>query len=116
MARAALAALALCAASCVSSPPRRYVWGGYESSVWRVTCAPDALDVGAEIVEMNELVERAKAEGRPVPPGLHAYVGYLYSLSGDLDTAAAAFESEKELYPESTVFIDGIMARLRAKS
>lgn len=92
-----------------------YEWGGYEASVYEVTRSAGEVDVAAEIERLTQVVVRSRERDKPVPPGLHAHLGYLYSLSGDLDSAVAAFESEKEQYPEATVFVDGVLARMRAE-
>ncbi len=107
-----LASTVLCTAC---QAPDHYAWGSYENSVYSTTSAAGEVDVGAEIHALTQLVEKARDQGKPVPPGLHAHIGYLYSLQGDIDTAVAAFETEKELYPESTVFVDGILARIPAE-
>lgn len=92
-----------------------YAWGDYEESVYAVCAEPGAIDVGREVERLVQLV-KASAEAKvDVAPGVHAHLGYLYSLQGDLDTATAAFLSEKELYPESAVFIDGLLARIDAR-
>lgn len=111
------AALLLCLplAACGSSRSL-YAWGEYEESVYAVCAEPGAIDVGREVERLVQLV-KASAEAKvDVAPGVHAHLGYLYSLQGDLDTATAAFLSEKELYPESAVFIDGLLARIGARA
>ncbi|MEZ6017848.1 MAG: DUF4810 domain-containing protein [Planctomycetota bacterium] len=112
---AALVALALVPLTACSSPRSLYRWGAYEDSVHELTANPDAVDVGRELERMLEVVRASRDYGSPVPPGVHAHVGYLYSLQGDLDSARAAFLSEKELYPESTAFVDGVLARMGAQ-
>ncbi len=102
-------ALGLLLGSCQG--PGRYGWAGYEDSVYSVTINPAEADVDAEIVRLNETLQRTADKGQLVPPGLHAHLGLLYSLAGDTGNATAAFLAEKELYPESATFIDGVLAR-----
>lgn len=104
--------LALLLTGCQGGP--LYEWGSYEDSVYRVCEQPDGFETQAEIERMEALVAKANESERGVPPGIHAHLGYLYYTIGDVDSAAAAFESEKELYPESVVFIDGLMKRMKA--
>ena len=108
MRRVGLIATLLACAGCQS--PTLYEWGGYESSVYAVTNAE--ADVGSEIEIIQATLQRGTDKDKPAPPGMHAHLGYLYLINDDPDNATAAFETEKELYPESTVFIDGIMERL----
>lgn len=107
-----LAVLALAGASCAG--PSIYEWGPYQESVYDLTANAGQVDVGAWIDQLNLTVEKARAEERPIPPGMHAHIGLLYTMQGQLDTAAAAFESEKELYPESAVFVDRLRQRMEA--
>ncbi len=96
------------------APNTRYYWGRYETSVYRLEV--DADDPGAvqqSIDALNEDIERARSRDQPLPPGFHAHLGYLYAVQGDLGQAVGHFEQEKALYPESTAFIDGLLARLK---
>jgi len=64
---------------------------------------------------MNELSEdmaRTEAEGAQVPPGARAHLAYLYALQGNLSQATALFEAEKAAFPESAVFVDGMISRM----
>jgi hypothetical protein len=93
-----------------------YSWGDYEDSVYVVCAQHDGVDVGREVERLVQLVKSSAEAKVDVAPGVHAHLGYLYSLQGDLDSATSAFLSEKELYPESAVFIDGLLARLDART
>jgi hypothetical protein len=49
-----------------------------------------------------------------VPPGFHAHLGMLYSMTGKSnDQIAAQFEDEKRLFPESTVYMDFLLAKMK---
>jgi len=100
--------------SCKSNS--RYYWGDYEDSVYNVTTNAGAVDTSAEIARITELIQRAADKGKPVPPGVHAHLGLLYSLAGDTANATSAFQAEKTLYPESTSFIDGVQARAQERN
>lgn len=91
-----------------------YYWGEYEDSVHDVCLAESAVDLDAEILRITEIIDRAAERSRRVPPGLHAHLGYLYYLRGDVDGATAALLAEKEAYPESSVFIDGLLSRMKS--
>ena len=92
-----------------------YEWGRYEDSVYQVTANAGEVDLSAEIATMEETVQRALENQKAVPPGMHAHLGLLYSLAGDSANAAAAFEAEKALYPESATFMNGTLARAKNK-
>ena len=108
-----VAATAIALALCGCSTPLKYEWGAYQDSVFNLTEREGQIDVDGWIDSLEQTVEKARASDRPIPPGMHAHLGLLYSMRGDLDTALAALESEKELYPESAVFVDGIRQRMQ---
>ena len=105
-------ALALAGAGCTTT---YYDWGRYEESVYLVTAKPDGFDLAAEIDALEQQLEQSAAKERPVPPGLHAHLGYLHTVAGHGDAARAHFEREKALYPESAKFVDYLLARLAPK-
>lgn len=116
--RAALCAAALLLASCAGNSSR-YVWGGFESTVYSTTAGigHDGTEDVETLIQLAEQdIERATVSEKLIPPGLHAQLGLLYSLRGDLSLAAAAFEAEMELYPESRTFLSGVIERMGAGS
>jgi hypothetical protein len=106
-------ALAASAASCGSTT--YYRWGRYEDSVYLVTRQPDGFDLQAEIDSLEQDLAETKDAQRPIPPGLHAHLGYLHSVAGNPAAARAHFEDEKSLYPESATFMDHLLARIGAQ-
>jgi len=103
-------ALTLACAGCSASS--YYDWGRYEDSVFAVTARPDGFDLAAEIDALEQQVDRSLDHERPVPPGLHAHLGYLHSVAGNPVAARAHLEREKSLYPESARFVDHLLAQL----
>lgn len=101
----------LLASGCAQQPPI-YRWGIYEDVVYNMYVKPGAADPYTQIVKLSEDIERTHAEGERVPPGVHAHLGYMYYLSGDTAAAVEEFMAERELFPESATFIDGILRRL----
>ena len=107
---AALVLFSVAAAGCGS--PSYYEWGRYEDSIYDVTIRPDGFDLAAEIDSLEQQIEKTVAKQRPIPPGLHAHLGYLHSVAGNVEAARGHFEQEKALFPESARFVDGLLARL----
>ena len=93
-------------ASC-PSPPRAPSPSGY--------VGPGKIDSDTQIAKLSENIEQARAQGKPVPPGVHAHLGYLYFLQGNPSAAQQEFETEKSLFPESAVFVDGLVQRMSRK-
>jgi hypothetical protein len=108
----AVATLAVLTAAC-GKPVALYQWQNYEPLVYDMYMRPGKADPITQIAKLNEDIERANAEGKHVPPGVHAHLGYLYYGQGQLDAAYAEFSLEKTLFPESTVFIDGVLERMK---
>ena len=112
--RAALAlVLALLGAGCTTT---YYDWGRYEDSVYDVTVRPDGFDLQAEIDSLEQQIQETVNKERPIPPGLHAHLGYLHSVAGNPTAARQHFEEEKALFPESARFMDHLLARLGAQA
>lgn len=106
-----IAALAL-AFACASCTSTYYDWGRYEDSVFAVTARPDGFDLQAEIDALEEQVSKSIDEERPVPPGIHAHLGYLHSVAGNPAAARDHLEREKSLYPESARFVDYMLGQI----
>ena len=111
--RVALAAVALGLGAC--GTPSYYEWGHYEDSVHAVTGTPDGFDLGAEIDVLEKQLEATVSQQRPIPPGLHAHLGYLHSVAGNPAAARQHFEQEKALFPESARFMDHRLTWLGAQ-
>lgn len=109
----ALVVLALAATSSCVSDKSLYSWGHYEDSVYRVCHGADTFDLAKDVQLLSQEIDRAHAEGRRVAPGIHAHLGYLYYVSGNTGAAIEHFIAEKQLYPESATFIDGMLARTK---
>jgi hypothetical protein len=109
-----LAALLMCsgALSACTQQKTLYDWGSYEQLVYDMYANPGKADPGTQIAKLTEDIERINAEGHHVAPGVHAHLGYLYYTQGQVALAKEEFSLEKQLFPESAVFIDGMLARM----
>jgi len=106
-------AAAVLVVHCCGCVQTLYDWGSYEDSLLRMY--EDAeLDIASEIVKLSQEVQHSIDADRAVPPGKMAYLGYLHYLNGDRVEAARYFEAEKAAFPESSVFIDGLISRIES--
>jgi len=105
-------AVVIFVSGCATRSPQLYQWGSYEGLVYDMYTHPGKAEPGVQIIKLSEDIQRASAEGKRVAPGIHAHLGYMYLIQGNSDSAVAEFTLERELYPESTVFIDGMLNRL----
>lgn len=100
---------------CASQPSPLYHWGSYESQLYNMYAKPGKAEPGEQIVQLTEDIERAQATGGRVPPGVYAHLGYMYTTQGNLTLAKQAFVEERLRYPESAVFIDGLIRRMESQ-
>jgi hypothetical protein len=100
-------------AGCATRAPDLYHWGSYEECAGSLCREAGGTNLPDQIRKLSADIEKARAESSRVPPGAHAHLGYLYDLSGNFESAALEFAAEKELYPESAVFMDGLLRRMK---
>ncbi len=105
---AVLATLLL--SGCVA--PNQYHWGNYEQVIYLSYNAPDKASLEQQIAFLEEDIEKARSQDKPLPPGFRAHLGVLYFQNGQSDKALELFESEKELYPESTKLMNRFIEKL----
>ena len=89
-----------------------YSWGHYEPLIYTMYANPGKATPEAQVTQLEEDFQKAKASNKPVPPGFHAHLGYLYYQLGKKDQARQEFETEKASFPESAVFMDRMLANL----
>ena len=105
--------LALLVVAAGYAQPTLYSWGQYEEVIYRSYAAPGAVAPEMQIERLEADYQRARAENKPVPPGFHAHLGFLYFQLGKLDQAKQELKTEKAKIPESAVFIDRLLANLK---
>lgn len=65
---------------------------------------------------MESIVVTSKNNGKQVPPGIYANLGYIKLRTNDLGSAVALFKSEKEAYPQATVFMDRLIQKAEKRT
>lgn len=98
-------------ASC--GTPSLYAWGSYDASVAAMYRASSGYDPAREVARLADEIERTQNQGKLVPPGVRAHVGYLLIEAGNAERGVSFLLAEKTAFPESATFIDGMLARLR---
>jgi hypothetical protein len=93
--------------------PLLYEWGSYEDQIYAMYSDTGKVPIEKQLQDLEHDYQRARAANRSVPPGYHAHVGYLYFQLGKDDQAVQSFETEKALFPESTVYMDRLIARIK---
>ncbi|WP_373989279.1 DUF4810 domain-containing protein [Duganella sp. BuS-21] len=95
---------------CASAPKTLYGWDGYQPQVYQHFKgeSPDQ-----QIAEMETALQAISAKGASAPPGFHAHLGMLYSITGKQDQMVAQFEDEKKLFPESATYMNFLLAKVK---
>lgn len=88
-----------------------YYWGGYQTLLYEARRGP-STSRQQQVDSLVRDLERAREAGCPVPPGVHAYLGYLQHLTGHDDLARENLQLEKTNYPESSVMVERLLAGL----
>lgn len=95
--------------------PDAYYWGHYESVIYDMYNTPEKASPEqlAAILEQDE--QKAASKNKPLPPGFHAQLGYLYAQMGKTDLARQQYEKEKQMYPESAVLMNRMLGNQAKK-
>lgn len=97
-------------AGCATQRPPLYHWGHYNDQVYSYFKG-EPLEKQIQFLEKD--LEEAKYQGEKLPPGFYAHLGLLYEKGGRGEAARAMFELEKQMYPESTVFINNLFNQFK---
>ncbi|AQT61957.1 MULTISPECIES: DUF4810 domain-containing protein [Cellvibrio] len=103
--------LALCLTGCVNNQTT-YHWGNYEQVVYDMYKNPGEATADQQLTKLRQDVEIAASKGKPVPPGVFAHMGMLYASMGNSEQAKLSLNEELAHYPESAIFVDGLLTRL----
>jgi len=95
--------------------PELYSWGSYEDLIYLNYAKPGDVPPERQIELMEKDLAKASASSKPVHPGFHAHLGFLYAKIGRLDEAQRELETEKALFPESAQFMDTLLNNLKRK-
>jgi hypothetical protein len=98
---------------CAPRKPLLYHWGSYEEQVYAMYSDTGKVPVEEQLEHLEKDYQEARASDKPVPPGYHAHMGYLYFQLGKVDQALQSFETEKALFPESATYMDRLIARAK---
>ena len=108
----ALIGLALLS-GCANQPNTLYYWGNYQNTVRDYLVSTDGGDIQKQITALEAGVEKATAKSKALPPGYHAQLGMLYFAQGKPELAGEQLQLEKTHYPESTSYIDRLLAKFK---
>ena len=105
--------LAAILVGCAHRPPALYQWGSYEDQIYAMYTDPGKVPLEDQLHALESDYQSMRDSSESAPPGFHAHLGYLYFQTGNIDQALQSFATEKSLFPESTVFMDRLIARIK---
>lgn len=107
------AALSVAALSGCQSTKPLYHYGSYQTNVYEHFKNEDST-VPEQIEALEKTIRETNRNKLQVGPGIYAHLGFLYLQSGQRDTGLGYLQKEKQLYPESTQFIDFLLKNAKA--
>ncbi|RQR43549.1 DUF4810 domain-containing protein [Burkholderia sp. Bp9131] len=105
-----LAAFSAILTGCAApSTPPLYMWDGYQPQVYEYLKGQTSPQQQIDALEKAQ--QQINAKGKSLPPGFHAQLGMLYAEVGKGDDAKQQFEAEKQLFPESSAYMDFLLKK-----
>jgi hypothetical protein len=105
--------LASICTGCATQKPTLYQWTGYQDSIYAMYADQSKATPEAMVTLLEAAAAKAASTNKSVPPGYHAQLGYLYFQTGKPDLAAQAFARERDLFPESKVYMDRLLGQVK---
>jgi hypothetical protein len=103
-------ATAILLSGCAANRPQPlYQWTGYQPAVYDYLKGEKAPQQQIEALE--KALQEIRGQGHTPPPGFHAQLGMLYASVGNDTQAMQEFEAEKQLFPESSTYMDFLMKK-----
>ncbi|KVC65725.1 hypothetical protein WI72_33145 [Burkholderia ubonensis] len=103
----AMAAALLLAGCAAPTTPPLYQWNGYQPQVYEYFKGKTSPQ--QQIDALEKALQQIRAKGNTPPPGFHAHLGMLYASIGSEQQAEQELQAEKQLFPESSPFMDFLM-------
>lgn len=105
--------VSLLALSACATRPTTFAWSSYEDLIYETYAKPGSLSPEEQISRREADFQKLQASGKPLHPGFHAQLGYLYSRIGKPAQAIRHFEQEATQFPESKRLMNRFIQRLK---
>lgn len=99
-----------------ANKPSIYHWGKYSNTIQQGLSEPPTLSIDQQISLIEKDIQDASHANKPVPPSMHAHLALLLGKANKVDFAIKHLLIEKQLFPESTMFIDSLVSKLTKHS
>ena len=100
---------------CVSTPKPIYDYGAYSESFYAMKKDSGAENSEQWRVELENIITNSHAQSLRVPPGVYANLGYIFLKANNTEKAISYFEEEKNIYPESEIFMKNLIKKANLK-
>lgn len=104
-----MASTALLLVACAQTQPTNtiYYWGNFQRQQYETL--NNAISPQEQIANMEQYFLEAQINNGQAAPGTHAHLGLLYAKVGNMAGAKTHFEKEKEIFPESTTYMNFLL-------
>jgi len=106
-----IAVLAGCAAR---GPGPLYLWETFPRQQYD-TLLREGYSPDEQIRMLEAHAEKARGANAALPPGFRAHLGMLHLGSGNVDRARELWQAEKNVFPESSPYMDQLLKKLDAQ-
>lgn len=87
-------------------PQKMYYWGDYSKTSYQMKKHPSEQTSLEHQQSLENIIAESAKNNLRVPPGVYAELGYVYFRQNRKDEAIRYFESERKLYPESSLLME----------
>lgn len=94
------------------APQAMYYYGNYSQTLYSFKKTMNEKTLTRHTQELEKIIKESKKRNLPVPPGIYAELGYIHYKAKKTKDAAALFQKESALYPESRVFMDRLIKNM----
>ncbi|MCI2282621.1 DUF4810 domain-containing protein [Colwellia sp. MSW7] len=106
---------ALLATGCANKVKPMYEYGEYSETFYTMKRDVGENSLKEWKVTLEDVIQRSGEQSLRVPPGVYANLGYLYLKVNDSRTAISYFELEKSIYPESVIFMNNLISKIKVQ-
>jgi len=99
---------------CATQKPM-YYWGDYSQSLYKVHKDPNENNIAEHQEILETIIKQSEERSLRVPPGVYSELGYIYAMKNNTKEAVRLFSLEKQIYPESTIFMDHMIQQLEKR-
>lgn len=105
-----------CLVNCATISDSRLYWGNYSETLYNSKKNPGKESQMKHKIELMRIQTKSKELALRTPPGVNAELGMICLTENNMTLAMSSFESEKSLYPESTLLMDKILFLVKKDS